>query len=309
MATPNMFRYIICTSTELPHLAYSKSSTDSWSKSNLPARALALLTPSEREAVLRYRRPCDAALSVGSYLLKHLAIVKACNISWQDSTLSRQPGNGKPYYEPPSDKQGLEFNVSHHGDLVVLIGLSGPKVDVGIDVVKVDMDRHSQRGLHGVDGEKEWEAWLGIYDSVMSETEIQAMMAFKPTQPGLEGRRAKFRLFYAYWGLKEAYIKMTGEALLASWLKELEFRSVQAPSPVDQSIEEGQAAWGETMSNFEIWLKGERVKGVKMELQSFGRDYMIATAVNQHNIPGAAVFPAFEHIDIGRDMLPYGLVS
>lgn len=41
----------------------------------------------------------------------------------------------------------------------------------------------------------------------------------------------KLRRFYAYWGLKEAYIKMVGEGLLASWLRELEFLDVHAPPP------------------------------------------------------------------------------
>ncbi|KIX96472.1 uncharacterized protein Z520_07738 [Fonsecaea multimorphosa CBS 102226] len=39
----------------------------------------------------------------------------------------------------------------------------------------------------------------------------------------------KLRRFYAYWSLKEAYIKMVGEGLLASWLRELEFLDVHAP--------------------------------------------------------------------------------
>jgi 4'-phosphopantetheinyl transferase len=43
--------------------------------------------------------------------------------------------------------------------------------------------------------------------------------------------KLKLRRFYAYWGLKEAYIKMVGEGLLASWLRELEFLDVHAPPP------------------------------------------------------------------------------
>ncbi|EXJ90767.1 hypothetical protein A1O1_03871 [Capronia coronata CBS 617.96] len=39
----------------------------------------------------------------------------------------------------------------------------------------------------------------------------------------------KLRRFYAYWSLKEAYIKMVGEGLLADWLRELEFLNVVAP--------------------------------------------------------------------------------
>jgi len=41
---------------------------------------------------------------------------------------------------------------------------------------------------------------------------------------------SKLRNFYAHWCLKEAYIKMTGEALLAPWLRDLEFRNVRPPA-------------------------------------------------------------------------------
>ncbi|KZF21519.1 4'-phosphopantetheinyl transferase [Xylona heveae TC161] len=51
---------------------------------------------------------------------------------------------------------------------------------------------------------------------------------------------AQLRLFYAHWCLKEAYIKMTGEALLAGWLKELEFRNVRPPKPAGPRAIEAQ---------------------------------------------------------------------
>ncbi len=44
--------------------------------------------------------------------------------------------------------------------------------------------------------------------------------------------QAKLRRFYTYWSLKEAYIKMVGEGLLASWLLELEFEDVVAPDMI-----------------------------------------------------------------------------
>ncbi|EXJ54492.1 hypothetical protein A1O7_09832 [Cladophialophora yegresii CBS 114405] len=52
----------------------------------------------------------------------------------------------------------------------------------------------------------------------------------------------KLRRFYAYWGLKEAYIKMVGEGLLASWLRELEFLDVHAPPPPPPQQREPRAS-------------------------------------------------------------------
>lgn len=48
---------------------------------------------------------------------------------------------------------------------------------------------------------------------------------------------AKLRRFYTFWALKEAYVKMTGDALLADWLHQLEFRNVRAPRPVTEDTE------------------------------------------------------------------------
>ncbi len=49
---------------------------------------------------------------------------------------------------------------------------------------------------------------------------------------------AKLRRFYTFWALKEAYVKMTGDALLADWLRVLEFRKVRAPRPASTNAQE-----------------------------------------------------------------------
>jgi len=110
--------------------------------------------------------------------------------------------------------------------------------------------------------------------------------------------------------LKEAYIKMTGEALLANWLRDLEFRNVRPPSPSRATDNGGAGAWGETVKGFEIYRRGERVQGVKVELQAFEEGYMIATSVSvlqyqsvNANIAGKQ-FENFEQLDLERDVYP-----
>lgn len=81
---------------------------------------------------------------------------------------------------------------------------------------------------------------------------------------------AKLRYFYTFWALKEAYIKMTGEALLAGWLRELEFRDVRVPAVA----EEGR--WGVVESGVQVWMQGRRIEGLRVEVVGFGREYIVA---------------------------------
>ncbi len=85
---------------------------------------------------------------------------------------------------------------------------------------------------------------------------------------------AKLRTFYAMWCLREAYVKMTGEALLAPWLKELEITDVQAPAAKEgvsaESLEEGAMA-----TDFDIYFKGKKATDVRMELLALGTNYMV----------------------------------
>ena len=192
----------------------------------------------------------------------------------------------------------FEFNVSHHGEVVVLVGSSyAEKKNVGIDVVRVE-DRGTK-----IDWEREggWEGWIRVFEDVFAKAEIQTLLEFQPQANGSPDklRTAKMRLFYAYWALKEAYIKMTGEALMAPWLKDLEFRKVKAPDAM------ADKEWGLPASDFEIWLRGARVQGVRMELQAWGKEYLIATAVDRSEQgESGAAFPPFEDVMVGRDIVP-----
>ncbi|KAK6580456.1 hypothetical protein PZA11_007478 [Diplocarpon coronariae] len=98
------------------------------------------------------------------------------------------------------------------------------------------------------------------------------------TVKGTEILALKKRRFYAYWCLREAYVKMTGEALAASWLKELEISGIRvplpAPSPKDEDLQDG-----EVIKNFKILFRDHLVADVVMELAALGQDYMISGAV------------------------------
>ena len=100
--------------------------------------------------------------------------------------------------------------------------------------------------------------------------------------------------------LREAYIKMTGEALLAPWLGDLEFRKFKVPAANEEaSIDDSDLLLGETTSEFEIYFKGEHVENVTIELRALGRNYMVGTAAR--NKDGDVVmrkFPGFVNLTL-----------
>lgn len=140
-----------------------------------------------------------------------------------------------------------------------------------------------------------------------------------------EAIKSRVRLFYAYWALKEAYIKMTGEALLAPWLRELEFTNVVAPEPVVSSTSatssSSSSPWSKPYKGVQTWLYGKKVEDVRIELVAFEKDYLVATAARGGRFGARAIhsnnntttnddgdssdpWRDLEPIDIERDITP-----
>lgn len=202
----------------------------------------------------------------------------------------------------------IEFNVSHHGSLVVLIAsvaLSIPHPEasapdasnlqrlpsnphrVGIDITKIDLTRNTA----AVHREGSFASWVNIYSDVFHPSELQILTSLPESLP-LETR---LRRFYTSWALREAYVKMTGEALLATWLRELEFREVRAP---DKGLAGG---WGEGWKGVEVWVRGERVSKVEVEVRGWGEDYVVASVVEGWERDGGE-WVAFEEVEFERDI-------
>ena len=289
---PSTFRFFLNVREAFPYEVATLPTKD-WNMSSDTIKALELLPESERSAVLRFFRQCDAALCLGSLLLKHLAIVRGCGVSWSKShiTQERHISNGKPFYAPG----GVQFNVSHHGEVVVLVGSTKPGTKVGIDVVKVDVE--SQR--KALDREHGFDGWVRVYEEMFSQQELEDMSRAFSDEPSLDEAgllRQKLRFFYANWACKEAYIKMTSDALGADYLRELHFDSVVLPEP---STETRPWVWGGTTQTF-VRLGDRPVEGVRMEIRALGQDYMVATAISDE-----AAIPPYEEIRLYRDILPF----
>ncbi|GAD93105.1 4'-phosphopantetheinyl transferase NpgA/CfwA [Paecilomyces variotii No. 5] len=257
----------------------------------------------------------------------------------------------RPCFILPSQKQedtpNVEFNVSHQAGLVALAGCvvpsstsestssapSGQAVEVdilskspnpesapiraipqvGIDITCVDERSRRRKDSLPVTPQALAE-FVDIFAEVFSNRELETIKRVpelespeKLAQAVHEG----LRLFYAYWALKEAYIKMTGEALLAPWLKQLEFTDVVAPGPVGggggASSGDDGSVFSEPYTGVKTWLYGKRVEDVRVEVVAFETDYLIATAARGGEIgagSGNDAWRGLQRMDIEKDVAP-----
>ena len=277
----------------------SREATRVWARGRDVATAFESLPQYEHDRILRFYHPKDAKLCLGSYLLKHLAITQACGIPWSESVIGEDKNRKPCYVASDSQSRRVEFNATHHSNIVGLVSCVGSSTKVGIDVVHVSWtkDRSTIR-------DSGFAKWVQTYEAMFSDSELREMAHYLPK--GLSDQndvdKAKLRHFYAHWSLKEAYIKMTGEAMMAPWLKDLEFRNVIVPESSSELHKQDLSKKpGQIISKIDIFLHGTRVTDVKMELQAFGQDYMIATALS--NVESH--LPSFREINLERDLVPY----
>lgn len=276
------------------------------------ARALALLTADERKSVLRYLFVRDAKMSLASQLLKHYVISRCCDVAWWDTKITRNTKTKPIYVDPTTGKSPIEFNVSHQAGLVALVASYGyddgeeGAVDVGVDVVCVNERADRDHAMINKEG---WPSFVGTYADVFAPGEAsylkyQILSAIRGAlPPGATPKQVtdfKLRCFYTLWCLREAYVKMTGEALLAPWLKVLEFRNFKPPKP-QEGFATGVRADGEdVVREHEIWFEGNKVEDANVCLRALGPDYMTCTAVRT---------PRNKEVGLGIELGPFKQVD
>lgn len=272
-------------------------------------------------------------MSLASHLLKHLVLTELGGVPWDLSLVTRD-SNGKPGFSPSNGLgRPVEFNVSHQAGLVPLIACASRDVEVGIDVVCVN-ERSDNRTIQ----EEGFSAWIDLHADVFAPSEVH-YMKFDSENLSLPididaqryGRYAisncqrrdvkvlwtndagdvqeldanviidaKLRRFYAFWCLREAYIKMTGEALLAPWLRKLEFRQFKVPKAnIHSPLDDSDLHVGEITTEFDIYFNGNRVENVNMELRALGCNYMVASAIRSKDGKAAMrSFPGFSTLSV-----------
>ncbi|KAF4985732.1 hypothetical protein FGRMN_11113 [Fusarium graminum] len=281
-SSPTVIQWVIDTRPLWPSALKTKDLISSAS------RALSLLTTEEQSSVLRYYHVRDAKLALASALLKRYVISRFCHIPWSQAKTTRD-SRTKPVFLLPNGHEPLIFNVSHQAGLAVLLAVHQPPkgLAVGVDVV-CPPERRS-RDLRSLEDEG-WVSFVDMHADVFGAGEVSSLKNMRPGSPVHEQDRA-LRYFYALWCLREAYVKMTGDALLASWLKDLEMREFAPP----EDMQRPQQAW----------LRGTRVEGVDIRLMPFLDEYMISTAIkNGHN--GEIVETGeFQNLDM-EEVLAFG---
>ena len=229
---------------------------------------------------------------LGSHLLKHYLIAKYCHVPWREITLTRDAHKKPIYRDPSTGKLPLAFNVSHQAGLVVLSAVhgyseaTGGEVDVGVDVVCTSERR--DRDLKAVENEG-WPSFVDTYADVFALSEVNYLKyQILSTVPGVpKGSRVtqediadfKLRCFYTIWCLREAYVKMTAEALLAEWLGQLEFRGFVPPAPTPGFDTPAEEDGPQVVRSHEIYFRRRKVEDVNVCLRALGPDYILATAV------------------------------
>lgn len=245
----------------------------------------------------------------------------------------------KPIYiDPATGMQPVSFNVTHQAGVVAIVAAANrprrPRppsshssagkasdddapIEVGVDIVCTSERRPRDQDLISRAG---WAHFLDMHKDALAPGEVRYLQyRVLSTAPGLVADAAlahpsggggggptpeqvadgKLRAFYALWALREAYIKLSGEALLAPWLTELEFVNFRPPRPTaswDVAADEGEKGDGgldgedsQVIRSSEMRLRGEKVEDVNMCLRSIGPDFMIATAVRTPSNPAEAL--------------------
>lgn len=314
-------------------------------------------------------------MSLASALLKRLFVHKSLGIPWKDITFGRKrdPQHGKPQALLPGSQlpAPVEFNISHQAGLVALVGCKTDDLDVelGVDIVCVN-----ERNDYRVVDDEGFDGWVDIYQEIFSQEESFDMKYNADTfqlldgtvvTPAMIGRHdrctrrnetlsltlpngqrrvfdsdllidAKLRRFYTFWCYKEAYIKLDGEALLAKWIPQLEFRNVRAPRAGTVPRCSTHGTWGERVSDAEVWFthigsrtrdvggksesgvgpigiealkltdgESRRLEDTRMEIQAFDENFMIGVAAkarrNDHPLP--KVLTAFQSLHLEEDVM------
>ncbi|KAI1352692.1 phosphopantetheinyl transferase [Xylaria sp. FL0043] len=252
------------------------------------SRALALLTPEERARVLRYHFVADAKMSLASQLLKHWVVSKYCGVRWAETKLSADT-NGKPVFKDAAGRQPVVFNVSHQAGLVALVAAhdydagDSSKVDIGVDIVCVN--EREQRDLRMIRTEG-WAKFVDMHADVFGRSEaaylkngITARPAYAALRTEEERREYKLRAFYTLWCLREAYVKMTGEALLAEWLGDLMFQDFEPPEPGTEFAQSEDDDPKQIIRKHDVVFHGRPVDDANICIRSLGPHYMTCTAV------------------------------
>lgn len=155
-------------------------------------RAVLCASENDVEQQNRFRFKEDALACLIGKLMSRKAAVIHTSCPWKALEFVRNK-SGKPLLVADPKFPKFEFNVSHHGDLVVLV--TGD-TRIGVDVMKVDEARR-ETAAEQMDNLKRH----------FSDEEINSVKGGEKTE------EERWHAFYRIWCLKESILKATGVGL------------------------------------------------------------------------------------------------
>lgn len=221
----------------------------------------------------------------------------------------------------------VEFNVSHQASLTALTGYVKPQtttdipsawphppVIVGIDITCTDEPSRSRRSkgkrpvLDG-DGNNTKLDLIRNFSDIFSDKEMAFLGSLRlpaissnngiARQSTIEERRQHDdRIFFTYWALKEAYVKMAGKGLLDPLVRSIEFRNVIIPEPVPPVSDNPTRQWGPPLE-IDVFMFEKKVEDVRIELAAWGHDFLVATAGKSIS---DAIWEDFKELNVDRDI-------
>jgi len=164
----------------------------------------------------------------------------------------------------------LNFNISHHGDWVVLA--SHPSALIGVDVMKIN----------DLPGNQPVNAFLSSFADQLTPYERAVIQG--TDQIHLNDERQRLEQFYRLWALKESYIKATGLGLKFQ-LERAEFH--QHPSaPTSDSSHLNKIEHGTR-----LFLDGIETNSWHFEQHYLDNSHVVAVAFESNHYPSQTTFP------------------
>lgn len=144
----------------------------------------------DRSKVLRYYKHLDRIRSLVARLLPRLLISRHFDTPWESIQFSATP-EGRPYVAG----LGLDYNISHDSDWVVMAFTLAPNVRVGVDVMSLALPKY----------ESSLRSFVETMDMALTDDETIWVLS--------DGEEEGLKRLFALWTHKEAYTKNLGKGL------------------------------------------------------------------------------------------------